>query len=222
MDGSAPGQIRMLAPKPEARYFLVKSFNTTNVEMSQRDGLWITKAKNGSKFASAFNQHKNVFLIFSVNKSKAFQGYARMKTAPHANIAMVKWMENINWDASRPFRIEWLNTQRTEFWKLGGLKNAFNDGAPVFVGRDGQEYPESCGRKIVEIINRSTAERSAASPWATRQDYDGMSLADPYPHSTSGKDEILTWRHEELPEAGKLVLADIEPKPIGDMPLIEY
>jgi hypothetical protein len=37
--------------------------------------LWITKAKNGSLFASAFKQHQNVYLLFSINKSKAFQGY---------------------------------------------------------------------------------------------------------------------------------------------------
>ncbi|KAL5084964.1 hypothetical protein Trisim1_011318, partial [Trichoderma cf. simile WF8] len=59
----------------ESRYFLVKSFNFKNVDMSQRDGLWITSSRNGAIFANAFKHHKNVFLIFSVNKSKAFQGY---------------------------------------------------------------------------------------------------------------------------------------------------
>ncbi|KAL7807237.1 YT521-B-like domain-containing protein [Trichoderma gracile] len=142
-------------PKQESRYFLVKSFNVSNVEMSQRDGLWITKAKNGSLFASAFKQHKNVYLIFSINKSKAFQGYARMTSAPDAAIPPAKWMGNITWEASDPFRIEWLSTRRTEFWKLGDLKNPLNDGKPVFVGRDGQEYPEACGRKMIRILDRA-------------------------------------------------------------------
>ncbi|KAK1249032.1 hypothetical protein MKX07_002548 [Trichoderma sp. CBMAI-0711] len=141
-------------PKQESRYFLVKSFNESNVEMSQRDGLWITKAKNGSLFASAFNQRQNVYLLFSINKSKAFQGYARMTSAPDANISPAKWMNNITWEASDPFRIEWLNTRRTEFWKLGDLKNPLNDGKPVFVGRDGQEYPETCGRAMIRILDR--------------------------------------------------------------------
>ncbi|OTA05395.1 hypothetical protein A9Z42_0060570 [Trichoderma parareesei] len=103
-------------PKQESRYFLVKSFNESNVEMSQRD--------------------------------------ARMTSAPDANISPAKWMNNITWEASDPFRIEWLNTRRTEFWKLGDLKNPLNDGKPVFVGRDGQEYPETCGRAMIRILDR--------------------------------------------------------------------
>ncbi|KAL7815460.1 YT521-B-like domain-containing protein [Trichoderma aethiopicum] len=172
-------------PKQESRYFLVKSFNVSNVEMSQRDGLWITKAKNGSLFASAFAQHKNVYLIFSINKSKAFQGYARMTSAPDGNIPPAKWMNNISWEASAPFRIEWLNTRRTEFWRLGDLANPLNDGKPVFIGRDGQEYPEQCGRKMVRILDRldrgtrererRTGRRGAAvvssSSWKERRDY---------------------------------------------------
>ncbi|PTB67200.1 YTH-domain-containing protein [Trichoderma citrinoviride] len=149
-----PAQALSPVPKQESRYFLVKSFNVSNVELSQRDGLWITKAKNGSLFASAFKTHKNVYLIFSINKSKAFQGYARMASAPDDSIPPAKWMNNITWEASGPFRITWLNTDRTEFWRLGDLKNPLNDGKPVFVGRDGQEYPEACGRKMVRILDR--------------------------------------------------------------------
>ncbi|KAM0469735.1 hypothetical protein ACHAPX_010316 [Trichoderma viride] len=186
-------------PTQEARFFLVKSFNSMNVEMAQRDGLWITKAENGPMLSFAFKQCKTVYLIFSINKSKAFQGYARMTTAPDLNIAPAKWMSNISWKASYPFRIEWLNTRRTAFWTLGDLKNAFNDDAPVFVGRDGQEYPEDCGRKILDVLDQSPEESSKSggdspkaapvSPWAT--------LASPRSHAKSGKTEALSWRREE-------------------------
>jgi hypothetical protein len=193
----------------------------------------------------AFNQCKNVFLIFSVNKSKAFQGYvspliqivatspyypcltiihlqARMTTAPSPDIATAKWMNNISWEASSPFRVEWLNTRRTEFWNLGDLKNSFNDEAPVFVGRDGQEYPESCGRKIIEIINRGTGERSGASPLATQQTYNDTKPVDSHSHSKFGKKEALTWRREDFTDADESVLAHAESAPVDDMPLIEY
>ncbi|KAM0262294.1 hypothetical protein ACHAQJ_001763 [Trichoderma viride] len=220
MDGDA--QTLTLAPKPEARYFLIKSFNTMNVEMSQRDGLWITKAKNGPMLTFAFNQCKNVYLIFSVNKSKAFQGYARMTTAPSPEIAPAKWMNNISWEASSPFRVEWLNTRRTEFWNLGDLKNSFNDEAPVFVGRDGQEYPESCGRNIIEIMDRTTGERSGTPLWPTREAYNDTKLANPHSHSKSGKKEALNWRREELSDADEAVLAHAASEPVDDMPLIEY
>ncbi|PNP37307.1 hypothetical protein TGAMA5MH_10789 [Trichoderma gamsii] len=191
--------VRPSTPTQEARFFLVKSFNSMNVEMAQRDGLWITKAENGPMLSFAFKQCKTVYLIFSINKSKAFQGYARMTTAPDLNIAPAKWMSNISWKASYPFRIEWLNTRRTAFWTLGDLKNAFNDDAPVFVGRDGQEYPEDCGHKILEVLDQSPEESSKSggdspkaapvSPWAT--------LASPRSHAKSGKTDALSWRRQE-------------------------
>ncbi|GFP52800.1 YTH domain-containing protein 1 [Trichoderma asperellum] len=205
-------------PKQGARYFLVKSFNSMNVDMSQRDGLWITKAKNGPMLSFAFNQCKNVYLIFSINKSKAFQGYrisqARMTTAPDLDIAPAKWMSNISWQTSYPFRIEWLNTRRTEFWTLGDLKNAFNDNAPVFVGRDGQEYPEDCGRKILEMLDHSSEERGGDSPWAT--------LASPRSHAKSSKTEALSWRREESPDSEDAVPTNTGSEPAAEMPLIDY
>ncbi|RFU80259.1 gpi mannosyltransferase 2 [Trichoderma arundinaceum] len=223
IDNKVSAQILKLTPKQGAQYFLVKSFNTTNVEMSQQDGLWITAAKNGPVFTHAFNQHKDVFLIFSVNKSKAFQGYARMTTAPHANIARAKWMASITWAASHPFRVEWLNTRSTEFWRMGDLKNPLKDGAPVFVGRDGQEYPESCGRKIIEILDRGSGRRSAASSsCVSRRGYNDAKLARSRPGPTVGKDEILAWQHEDLAEGDEPDLANTVPEPVCDMPLIEY
>lgn len=141
-----------------------------------------------------------------------------MTTAPSPDVATANWMGNISWEASDPFRVEWLNTCRTEFWNVGDLKNSFNDEAPVFVGRDGQEYPESCGRKIIEIINRGTGERGGTSPWATRQAHNDTKLASPHSHSKCGKRETLTWRREELPDADEAALFE----PVDDMPLIEY
>lgn len=145
-----------------------------------------------------------------------------MTTAPDADIAAPKWMSNIPWEASSPFRIEWLNTRRTEFWKLGELKNPFNDGAHVFVGRDGQEYPESCGRKIVRVMGRRTKERTASS-WTARVAYGdaNVNLADSYPRSAHGKDDISTWQYDDWSGAGA-VLASTDPEPVDDMPLIQY
>ncbi|EHK21501.1 uncharacterized protein TRIVIDRAFT_152392, partial [Trichoderma virens Gv29-8] len=208
----------------ESRYFLVKSFNMTNVEMSQRDGLWITSETNGIRFAHAFQQYKNVFLIFSVNKSKAFQGYARMTTLPTASIPPAKWMSTISWEPSAPFRIQWLNTRRTEFWKLGELRNPLNDGEPVFVGRDGQEFPEACGRKMLRVMDRGGGARErngAASSWMTRTNVASLwTTRKTCDHAD--KDEISAWQHDESSEGGEVVSAGTEPEPVDDMPLIKY
>jgi hypothetical protein len=39
--------------------------------------LWTTQAQNEDIFAEAFAKCKNVILFFSINGSKAFQGYVR-------------------------------------------------------------------------------------------------------------------------------------------------
>ena len=56
-------------------YFLIKSFNFENVVAAQRDGVWVTQAKNEGVLTDAYRKAKNVLLIFSVNKSLAIQGY---------------------------------------------------------------------------------------------------------------------------------------------------
>ncbi|KKO97560.1 hypothetical protein THAR02_10343 [Trichoderma harzianum] len=173
--------------------------------MSQRDGLWITSARNGTIFANAFKHHKNVFLIFSVNKSKAFQGYARMTSPPTTTIPPPKWMNNISWEASLPFRVQWLSTHRTEFWKFGKLRNPLNDGKPIFVGRDGQEFPETCGREMVYVLDRGEGRergRSGAGSWRARKGYDDADKDESitWHHDETGKNEMTTWHH---PDADK-------------------
>lgn len=53
----------------------MKSFNEENVLKSMADGVWTTQVQNGSIFQEAFETCKNVILVFSINKSRAFQGY---------------------------------------------------------------------------------------------------------------------------------------------------
>ncbi|PTB48042.1 hypothetical protein M431DRAFT_535828 [Trichoderma harzianum CBS 226.95] len=236
-----PSKLLSLAPKQESRYLLVKSFNFKNVDMSQRDGLWITSARNGAIFANAFKHHKNVFLIFSVNKSKAFQGYARMTSPPTTTIPPPEWMNNISWEASLPFHVQWLSTHRTEFWKFGKLRNPLNDWKPIFVGRDGQEIPETCGREMVYVLDRGAVRergRSGADSWRARKDYDDADKNEvgtwdyneadrnettTWDHDETNKNEVTTWNHDdEWSEAEEDVPASEESETTDDMPLIKY
>jgi len=76
----------------DTRYFIVKSFNEDNVLNCIEDvspsssstmpytllnlqSIWTTQVQNGSVFKEAFETCKNVILVFSINKSRAFQGY---------------------------------------------------------------------------------------------------------------------------------------------------
>jgi hypothetical protein len=58
---------------------MIKSWNHENVEISQRDGTWATQLQNEEVLTEAFKKCRNVYLVFSVNKSMAFQGYVRFE-----------------------------------------------------------------------------------------------------------------------------------------------
>jgi len=118
--------------------------------MCMEDGLWKTQVRHTETLKGAFAQCKNVFLFFSVNKSRAFQGYACVATAPSYDTPRPRWARSLQWDASPPFRLEWLSTTKVEFHHIGHLNNRRNDDRPVLIGKDGQEIEEECGRKLLE------------------------------------------------------------------------
>ncbi|KAJ7158320.1 YT521-B-like domain-containing protein [Mycena crocata] len=60
------------------RYFILKSHTQDDLELSIRTGLWATQGHNEGIIDRAFRNSKDVYLIFSVNKSGEFYGYARM------------------------------------------------------------------------------------------------------------------------------------------------
>lgn len=123
------------------------------------DGVWATQTKNGHVLTSAFANCKNVILFFSINKSRAFQGYARMATAPSPDTPRPNWMNGIHWDVSPPFRVEWLSTVPVQFSWVGHLKNSYNEDTPVLVGKDGQEIEPRCGRDLLHIMRLEHEKR---------------------------------------------------------------
>ncbi|KAK7022248.1 YT521-B-like domain-containing protein [Favolaschia claudopus] len=60
------------------RYFILKSLTQDDLDISVQRGLWATQKHNEGILDRAFRTSKDVFLIFSVNKSGEFYGYARM------------------------------------------------------------------------------------------------------------------------------------------------
>ncbi len=73
-----------------ARFFIIKCANMDNIDISLQMGEWATTQANQRKLIEAYQQG-DVILIFSVNKSGGFQGYAIMTSfisdtkSPHWN-----------------------------------------------------------------------------------------------------------------------------------------
>nr|POE63299.1 zinc finger ccch domain-containing protein 45 [Quercus suber] len=81
--------------KEPAKYFIVKSLTVEDLEASVQNGIWATQSHNEQALSNAFDQAKNVFLIFSANKSGEFFGYARMTSQISGEpISLGKILEN--------------------------------------------------------------------------------------------------------------------------------
>ncbi|KAG6891583.1 hypothetical protein C0992_003611 [Termitomyces sp. T32_za158] len=59
------------------RYFILKSLSQFDLDLSKEEGLWATQKHNEEILNQAFRTSKDVYLIFSVNKSGEFYGYAK-------------------------------------------------------------------------------------------------------------------------------------------------
>ncbi|KAI9507624.1 YT521-B-like domain-containing protein [Russula earlei] len=60
------------------RYFILKSRTQYDLDLSVQRNVWATQQHNEELLDQAYRTSKDVFLIFSANKSGEFYGYARM------------------------------------------------------------------------------------------------------------------------------------------------
>lgn len=68
----------------------------------------------------------------------------------------------------RPFKIEWITTNRLPFYRTRGLRNPWNSNREVKIARDGTELETSVGRRLVQMFHRpavpSQMPQSPTSP----------------------------------------------------------
>lgn len=68
--------------EPHNRFFVLKSLTKEDLQESLQTGVWETQVHNEKLLDNAFRQADNVYLMFSVNKSGEYFGYARMLSSP--------------------------------------------------------------------------------------------------------------------------------------------
>ena len=54
----------------------------------------------------------------------------------------------------KPFKIEWLSTERLPFYRTRGLRNPWNANREVKIARDGTELETSVGRRLAQMFHR--------------------------------------------------------------------
>ncbi|KAI9714485.1 MAG: hypothetical protein M1820_000446 [Bogoriella megaspora] len=57
-------------------------------------------------------------------------------------------------DWGKPFKLEWLSTQRLPFYRTRGLRNPWNANREVKIARDGTELEPTIGRRLIQMFQR--------------------------------------------------------------------
>jgi hypothetical protein len=54
----------------------------------------------------------------------------------------------------KPFKIEWISTNRLPFYRTRGLRNPWNANREVKIARDGTELETSVGERLIQMFHR--------------------------------------------------------------------
>ncbi|XP_039015266.1 30-kDa cleavage and polyadenylation specificity factor 30-like isoform X3 [Hibiscus syriacus] len=125
---------RSAIPLPQgiSRYFIVKSCNRENLELSVQQGVWATQRSNEAKLNEAFDSAENVILIFSVNRTRHFQGCAKMTSKIGGSVGGGNWKyAHGTAHYGRNFPVKWLKLCELSFHKTRHLRNPYNENLPV-------------------------------------------------------------------------------------------
>lgn len=149
----------------DACFFQIKSINHENVELSKSLGVWSTPVQNEMRLNVAFREHRNVILIFSVQQSGGFQGFARMVSKSKTTNRVIPWVlpeRMSNRSLGGIIKVEWLCTKELPFHETNDLVNPFNGNKPIKVARDGQQVEPKVGKKLCRLFPQDSKDRLLA------------------------------------------------------------
>ncbi|XP_077146608.1 3'-5' RNA helicase YTHDC2 [Ranitomeya variabilis] len=135
------------SPQPNlpVRYFIMKSSNLRNLDISQQKGIWSTTPSNECKLNRAFWESSTVYLVFSVQGSGHFQGFARMCS----EIGQEKSKDWGSITLGGVFKVEWIRKESVPFQSTHHLLNPWNENKKVQISRDGQELEPQVGEQLL-------------------------------------------------------------------------
>lgn len=185
-DSWSPRASQQSEKSSEARYFIMKCNNQRNLDISMAKGIWATTLANEKKLNKAFKESKHVMLVFSVQGSGHFQGYAQM-TSP---IGKDKSPEFGSSSLSGVFSVEWMKKASIPFQQAHHLVNPWNDHKKVQISRDGQELEPKIGEELCMLWDADQSGGNGRTPRATnntsrRGKPSGPAQSDP--HAATGQ-----------------------------------
>ncbi|XP_054732725.1 YTH domain-containing protein 1 [Anastrepha obliqua] len=136
-------------------FFLIKSNNADNIAIAKTKNVWATLPQNEANINQAFKESRNVLLIFSVNESGKFAGFARMSSLSRRDISHPAWVlpPSISPKAlGGIIELDWICRKELSFNCTSHLYNTWNESKPVKIGRDGQEIEPKVGAELCRLF----------------------------------------------------------------------
>eukprot|EP00931_Biecheleriopsis_adriatica_P088440 TRINITY_DN62766_c0_g1_i1.p1 TRINITY_DN62766_c0_g1~~TRINITY_DN62766_c0_g1_i1.p1 ORF type:complete len:573 (-),score=96.16 TRINITY_DN62766_c0_g1_i1:56-1774(-) len=147
--GAIPG-----LPPPvhgKCRFFVMRSVNLRNVQISASKGIWATGGGNTQKLRQGFREVDHVIMIFTSSETRTFLGYARMVDEPDDMLFPGIWGE-FSSRLSPSFKVHWIKQCSVPCSAANHIRNSLNDDQPVSRGKDGQELPASVGERLCRFL----------------------------------------------------------------------
>jgi hypothetical protein len=151
----------------DAKFFIIKSSNSKNIELSVKHKEWATTKNNEGKLNQIFASTRNVILIFSVNKKSQFTGFARMESPISKKIGSY-WQDQDTIRLGGCFAVRWLRVCSVQFNRISHLRNNLNNNEPIKKSRDCQEIPEDIGKEICAMFERPDMQIVQPPPQAAQ------------------------------------------------------
>ncbi|CBZ52316.1 hypothetical protein NCLIV_021030 [Neospora caninum Liverpool] len=156
------------------RFFILRSRIAYNIEVAMQYNMWATRPHNDAILGAALKSCKYVVLLFSVNNTHYFCGWAIMRSLPgHCRFKSdlfkaaedPRGMSQSRFEGNT-FEIEWIRRMPLDFKECEGLLNSLNQNLPVYRARDGQEVAPAVGRAVCSLFETQWQKQApnAVSP----------------------------------------------------------
>ena len=157
-----------------SRYFIIKSYTEEDIHKAIKYNIWSSSERGNKLLDDSFRDLKNfkrqnlnsktmdpealnelkdseIFLFFSVNKSKHFCGVAKMVSeVKHSTAHSNLWKQTNKWPGS--IKVDWLFIKDIPNTQFIHIENPLNENKPACQGRDCQELYPKIGSKMLEIF----------------------------------------------------------------------
>uniref|UniRef100_A0A1B6M6V0 RNA helicase n=1 Tax=Graphocephala atropunctata TaxID=36148 RepID=A0A1B6M6V0_9HEMI len=131
------------------RYFVIKAGHLKTVDASVSRGVWAFTHNTEKKLVETFKAGKTVILVFSLQSSGHFQGYARLRGDKCESGGEPLPEQGGNLNCVLP--VEWIKRGNISFNATRHLVNPYNENNKVQTSRDGQEIEPSVGDALCKM-----------------------------------------------------------------------